>query len=69
MALMDQLSVVAFPWGKQPPTVDDLVDVARKAEELGFYSVNVPMVNASLRGDHLFSRSPTTTISWTRSLS
>ena len=58
MALMDQLSAVAFPWGKKPPTVDELVNVARTAEELGFYSVNVPMVNASLRGDHLFSALP-----------
>ena len=35
--------------------MDDLVGVATTAERLGFYSVNVPMVNASLRGDHLFS--------------
>ena len=58
MALMDQLSVSTFPWGKTPPKVDELVEVARHAEQLGFYSVNVPMVNASLTGDHLFSSLP-----------
>ena len=58
MSVMDRLSTVAFPWGKQPPTVDELVEVARQAERLGFYSVNVPMVNAALRDDHLFSALP-----------
>lgn len=53
--MIDKLSVVAFPWGKHPPTVDGLVEVALRAEELGYYSVNVPMVNAPLRDDHLFS--------------
>ncbi len=55
MAGIEQFSVVAFPWGKKPPTVEELVQAARHAEQLGFYSVNVPMVNASLRSDHLFS--------------
>ena len=58
MAVMDRFSTVAFPWGKQPPTVDELVAVARQAERLGFYSVNVPMVNAALRDDHLFAALP-----------
>lgn len=57
-AVMEQLSVVAFPWGRKPPTVEELVQVALHAEQLGFYSVNVPMVNASLRDDHLFSALP-----------
>lgn len=55
MAVMERFSVVAFPWGRSPPTVEELVQVARGAERLGFYSVNVPMVNASLKGDHLFA--------------
>ena len=54
----DDFSVVAFPWGKSPPTVEELVQVAQQAERLGFYSVNVPMVNASLKDDHLFAALP-----------
>src|SRR5919204_5934 len=53
--MLDRLSVVAFPWGREPPTVEELVRQAREAERLGFSTVNVPMVNAPLRGDHLFS--------------
>lgn len=52
---MTPFSIVAFPWGKDIITVDRLVDVARHAESLGFYSVNVPFVNVSLSGDELFS--------------
>jgi alkanesulfonate monooxygenase SsuD/methylene tetrahydromethanopterin reductase-like flavin-dependent oxidoreductase (luciferase family) len=55
MAVMDQLSVVAFPWGKHRPTVDELVEAAQEAERLGFYSVNVPMINHGLREDVLFA--------------
>jgi alkanesulfonate monooxygenase SsuD/methylene tetrahydromethanopterin reductase-like flavin-dependent oxidoreductase (luciferase family) len=55
MAAMEQISVVAFPWGRTPPKVDELVRLAEEAETLGFYSVNVPMINAPLKGDHLFS--------------
>jgi alkanesulfonate monooxygenase SsuD/methylene tetrahydromethanopterin reductase-like flavin-dependent oxidoreductase (luciferase family) len=55
MAIMDQLSVVTFPWGKKRPTVEEAVQAARQAEKLGFYSINVPMVNAALRNDELFS--------------
>ena len=55
MSVLPELSVAAFPWGRKPPTVDDVVKLAMQAERLGFYSVNVPMVNAPLRHDHFFS--------------
>ena len=55
MSIMDQFSVVAFPWGQDIITVDRLVDVARHAEALEFHSVNVPFVNVSLTDDHLFA--------------
>jgi alkanesulfonate monooxygenase SsuD/methylene tetrahydromethanopterin reductase-like flavin-dependent oxidoreductase (luciferase family) len=54
-SVLDRLSVVAFPWGRGRPTVDELVEQAREAERLGFSTVNVPMVNAPLRDDHLFA--------------
>ena len=37
--------MVSFPWGRTPPRVEDVVAVARRAEELGFYSVNLPLVD------------------------
>lgn len=51
MSVMDQFSVVAFPWGKEIITVERLADVARHAEGLNFHSVNLPMVNVSLPDD------------------
>lgn len=42
MAGMDRFGVYLFPWGKQPPTVDSIVDLAVHAENLGFDSVHVP---------------------------
>lgn len=55
MPNMNQFSVVAFPWGQEIITVNRLVEVARHAEALGFYSVNIPFVNVSLPDDELFS--------------
>ena len=43
MAILDQFSVETFAWGKHQPTVEDTVQAARLAEELGYYSINVPM--------------------------
>ena len=45
MTDIQQFSVETFAWGADLPSVDELVQVAQTAEELGFYSVNVPMVN------------------------
>ena len=45
MNMMDHFCAVTFPWGKEPPNLDDIVKVARHAEKLGFYSVNLPLVN------------------------
>lgn len=45
MSILDRFSIVSFPWGREPPTVDELVAVARHTEKLGFHSFNLPMVN------------------------
>lgn len=34
--------MMTYTWGKNPPTVDENVDFARAAEELGFDSVHMP---------------------------
>ena len=43
--MMKHFSVPVFPWGKQPPTLKDLVSQAQHAEALGFYSINTPLIN------------------------
>ena len=48
MSIMDRFIAVTFPWGKKPPVLEDVVNVARHAEKLGFYSVNLPLVNTML---------------------
>lgn len=40
--VLDKIGVFVFPWGKQPPTIDSLVDMARTIEDLGFESVQIP---------------------------
>lgn len=45
MATLDSFSIVSFPWGREPPTVAELISIARRTEELGFHSFNLPMVN------------------------
>ena len=42
MPSMSDMSVMLFPWGARAPTVRELVDTARFAEDLGFYSVTLP---------------------------
>ena len=42
MVSISDLSVMLFPWGKHNPCVKEIVDTARLAEELGFYSVTLP---------------------------
>ena len=46
MPIMDHFSVAVFPWGRKPPTMTEVVEAAQYAEKLGFYSVNVPLMNA-----------------------
>ena len=46
MPIMDHFSVAVFPWGRKPPTMNEVVEAAQHAEKLGFYSVNVPLMNA-----------------------
>ena len=31
-------------WGAEPPPVQEIVDVARRAEDLGFHSLQIPHV-------------------------
>ena len=45
MATLDQFSVETFVWGKHKPTVQEVVQITQRAEELGYYAVNVPMTN------------------------
>jgi len=32
-----------YPWGKEEPTFEEMVEVAQVAEELGFHSVQIPL--------------------------
>jgi alkanesulfonate monooxygenase SsuD/methylene tetrahydromethanopterin reductase-like flavin-dependent oxidoreductase (luciferase family) len=41
-AVLDRLGVYLFPWGKRPPSVASIADLAAHAERLGFDSVHVP---------------------------
>jgi len=38
-------SIPVFPWGKTPPDLDAIITYAQYAEKLGFYSVNMPLIN------------------------
>jgi alkanesulfonate monooxygenase SsuD/methylene tetrahydromethanopterin reductase-like flavin-dependent oxidoreductase (luciferase family) len=40
--MMERFGFYIFPWGKQPPTVESLVDIAKFGEDLGFDAVHVP---------------------------
>ena len=42
MTDLSNVSVMLFPWGAKNPSVDDIVEVSRLAEDLGFYSVTLP---------------------------
>jgi len=42
MDAMKQFSLMMFPWGVEPPKVEELIAAAQHAEELGFYSVSIP---------------------------
>lgn len=38
--------IPVFPWGKTPPDLDTIIKQAQHAESLGFYSVNMPLINS-----------------------
>ncbi len=40
--VLSRIGVYVFPWGKRPPTVQSVVDVARHLEALGVDSVQMP---------------------------
>ena len=50
MSIPSDFSVVSFPWGRTPPQLADILAIARRAEELGFYSVNRPLPASRARG-------------------
>ena len=39
---ISDLSVMLFPWGAQQTSVNEIVEVAKLAEDLGFYSATMP---------------------------
>ena len=43
--LLKHFSIPVFPWGKNPPSLNDIVRLSRHVETLGFYSVNTPLIN------------------------
>jgi probable F420-dependent oxidoreductase len=42
MAAISDVSIMLFPWGAGKPSVGEIIDAAKLAEELGFYSVTLP---------------------------
>ncbi len=42
MANIKDFSIMLFPWGVRNPSVKDIVEASKLAEELGFYSVSLP---------------------------
>lgn len=42
MSGLERIGVYLFPWGKETPTVDSIVDLAIHAEKLGYDSVHIP---------------------------
>jgi alkanesulfonate monooxygenase SsuD/methylene tetrahydromethanopterin reductase-like flavin-dependent oxidoreductase (luciferase family) len=40
--MLERFGFYIFPWGKTPPSVEKLVDIAKFGEELGFDSVHLP---------------------------
>jgi alkanesulfonate monooxygenase SsuD/methylene tetrahydromethanopterin reductase-like flavin-dependent oxidoreductase (luciferase family) len=40
--ILQRFGVYVFPWGKQPPEISQIVDLAKFAEELGFDSIHIP---------------------------
>ena len=45
MSILDHFSATTFPWGRRPPTLDEIVKTAQRAEELGYSTMNIAMVN------------------------
>jgi alkanesulfonate monooxygenase len=43
MAKISDISIMLFPWGVKNPSVGEIVEAARLAERLGFYSVSLPL--------------------------
>jgi len=42
MAKLSDISIMLFPWDARKPSVDEIVEAAKLAEDLGFYSVTLP---------------------------
>lgn len=42
MVKISDISIMLFPWGVKKPSVGEIVEAAKLAEKLGFYSVSLP---------------------------
>lgn len=42
MTALSDVSVMLFPWGAKNPSIDEIVEASKLAEDLGFYSVTLP---------------------------
>lgn len=40
--MLEKFGFYIFPWGKQPPSIEKLIDLAKFGEQLGFDSVHIP---------------------------
>ncbi|MFQ5933704.1 MAG: LLM class flavin-dependent oxidoreductase, partial [Dehalococcoidia bacterium] len=47
MSIMDRFSTVTFSLGRKLPSLDEVITATQHAEKLGFYSINLPMVNTA----------------------
>ena len=41
-SILGRFGIYVFPWGKRPPQIGEIVELAKLAEELGFDSVHIP---------------------------
>jgi probable F420-dependent oxidoreductase len=57
MVKISDISIMLFPWGVKNPSVREIIDAAKLAEELGFYSVNLP-THMTMPPGWLFSTFP-----------
>ena len=57
MVSISDISIMLFPWGAKKPSVSEIVEAAKLAERLGFYSVSIPM-HLTLPTGWLFSKFP-----------
>ena len=57
MVQISDISIMLFPWGAKNPTVGEIVEAAKLAEDLGFYSVSLP-THMTMPSDWFFRSFP-----------